>query len=90
MTSLMFVTIILIAFISLVYLAHANRNATKGYAIKNLEIERSRLMTDNEVLDMEIAQVKALDNLQNDPKILSMIKSEQPKFVRGDSAIAAK
>jgi len=90
MTSLTFFTIILVAIISLVYLAHANRNATKGYALKNLELKRSQLITENEVWDMQIAQVKSLQALQNDPKIRIMVKAEQPLFVRGDTAIAAK
>lgn len=90
MTSLTFFTIILVAIISLVYLAHANRNATKGYALKNLELKRSQLITENEVWDMQISQVKSLQALQNDPKIRTMVKAEQPLFVRGDTAIAAK
>ena len=90
MTSLTFFTIILVAIISLVYLAHANRNATKGYALKNLELKRSQLITENEVWDMQIAQVKSLQALQNDPKIRAMVKADQPLFVRGDTAIAAK
>lgn len=90
MTSLTFFTIILVAIISLVYLAHANRNATKGYALKNLELRRSQLLTENEVWDMQIAQVKSLQALQNDPKIRTMVKADQPLFVRGDTAIAAK
>lgn len=90
MTSLTFFTIILVAIISLVYLAHANRNATKGYALKNLELKRSQLITENEVWDMQIAQIKSLQALENDPKIRSMVKADQPLFVRGDTAIAAK
>lgn len=90
MTSLTFLTIILVAIISLVYLAHANRNATKGYALKNLELKRSQLITENEVWDMQIAQIKSLQALQNDPKIRTMVKADQPLFVRGDTAIAAK
>lgn len=89
-TSLTFLTIILVAIVSLVYLAHANSNATKGYALKNLELKRSQLLTQNEVLDMQIAQVKSLAALQNDPKIQRMVKADQPMFVRGDSAIAKK
>ena len=90
MTSLTFFTIILVAIISLVYLAHANRNATKGYALKSLELKRTQLLTENEVWDMQISQVKSLQTLQNDPKIQRMVKADQPLFVRGDSAIAAK
>ena len=50
--ALVFVIIALVAFISLAYLANSNRNATKGYALKNLEIERTQLLTENEVWDM--------------------------------------
>lgn len=90
MTSLTFLTIILVAIVSLVYLAHANSNATKGYALKNLELKRSQLLTENEVMDMQISQVKSLQALQSDPKIRSMVKADTPMFVRGDSAIASK
>ncbi len=89
-TSLVFVTIALVALISLAYLANANRNATKGYALKNLELERSRLVTENEVWDMQIAKVQALSALQNDPKVQTMVKADAPQFVRGDTAIAAR
>ncbi len=90
MTSLIFFTIVLIAIISLVFLAHANRNATKGYALKSLELKRSQLITENEVWDMQISQVKSLQTLQSDPKIASMVKADQPLFVRGDTAIASR
>ncbi len=89
-TSLLSVIGVLIVVIGLVFLSHSNKNATKGYALKNLEVQRLQLLTENEVWDMEISQVKSLDSLQNDPKILSMIKSETPMYVRGDSAIAKR
>ena len=88
--ALVFVIIALVAFISLAYLANANRNATKGYALKNLEVQRSQLLTENEVWDMEIARVQALANIQNDPKIQRMVKTDSPLFIRGDTAIASK
>lgn len=88
--ALVFVIITLVAIISLAYLGYSNRNATKGYALKTLELERSRLVTENEVWDMEIARVQALANIQSDPKIKSMVKTDSPMFIRGDTAIAAK
>ncbi|MDH5597164.1 MAG: hypothetical protein OEY44_03605 [Candidatus Peregrinibacteria bacterium] len=90
MTSLTILTFILIAIVSLVFLAHSNSTATKGYALKSLELRRSQLLTENEVWDMQIAQVKSLQALESDPKIRSMVKADQPMFVRGDTAIAAK
>jgi hypothetical protein len=89
-TSLVFVTITLVAIVSLAYLAHSNRNATKGYALKTLEAKRTSLVTENEVWDMQIAKVKSLDALANDPKIAGMIAAEQPMFIRGDTAVAVK
>jgi hypothetical protein len=74
----------------LAYLANANRNATKGYALKTLEKERSRLVTENEIWSMQIAKVQALTNLQNDPKIMNMVKANEPLFIRGDTAVASK
>lgn len=88
--AVVFIIIVLVALISLAYLANANRNATKGYALKNLEYERSRLLTENEVWDMEIAQVQSLATIQNDPKIKSMVSIDKPLFIRGDTAIAAR
>jgi len=88
--ALVFVIIVLVAIISLAYLANANKNATKGYALKTLELKRSQLLTENEVWDMEIARVQALANIQNDPKVKTMVKTDTPMFVRGDTAIASK
>ncbi len=88
--ALLFVIITLVTLISLVYLANANRNATKGYALKNLELKRTNLLTENEVWDMEIARVQSLESIQKDPQIQKMVKANEPMFVRGDSAIAQK
>ena len=89
-TSLTFFTIILIAVVSLVYLAHANQNATKGYVLKELEQSRAELMTKNEILDMQTAQAKSLGTLESDKKISNMVKADEPMFVRGDTAIASR
>ncbi|MCK5612262.1 hypothetical protein KAR91_60885 [Candidatus Pacearchaeota archaeon] len=88
--ALLFVIIALVTFISLAYLANANQNATKGYSLKNLELKRTQLLTENEVWDMEIARVQSLASIQNDPKIKSMVKTDTPMFIRGDTAIASK
>ena len=88
--AVVFIIIVLVALISLAYLANSNRNATKGYALKTLELQRSKLLTENEVWDMEIARVQALNSIQNDPKVKSMVSIDKPLFIRGDTAIAAK
>jgi hypothetical protein len=89
-SSLLFVIIALVCLISLAYLAHANKNATKGYSLKTLELKRSHLIVQNEVWDMEIAKAQSLEALQNDPKIASMVRAEKPLFIRADTAIAKR
>jgi len=89
-TSLTFFTIVLIAIVSLVYLTHANQNATKGYILKELQVSQANLLTANEVLDMQKAEKSSLRSLEEDVKIRSMVKPEQPLYVRGDSLVAYK
>lgn len=89
-SSLVFVVITLVCLISLAYLAHSNQTATQGYALKTLEAKRSNLVIENEVWDMQIAKTQSLAELENDPKIVSMVKAEKPLFIRMDTAIAKK
>lgn len=89
-TSLTFFTIVLIAIVSLVYLTHANQNATKGYVLKELQQSQANLMITNEVLAMEEARLGSLQRLEEDEKIQAMVSPEQAMFVRGDSLVAYK
>jgi len=84
------VILVVTCILSLLFLSHSNRVATKGHRIVQLRAERDRLITANEVLNMKIADLQSLQNLENDPRILSMVDAADPKFVRGDTAIAKK
>lgn len=63
----------LILVLALLILFHQNANATKGYMLRTLERERSKLLTEEEVLNMEIAQEQSLKQLKGDPQIQAMI-----------------
>lgn len=88
LTAMLFVMTTVICLLSLLYLSHANRVATKGHILKTLRDERANLITKNEVLDMKIADLQSLETLENDPVIASMVNAEKPKYIRGDTAIA--
>ncbi len=88
LTATLFVMIAVICLLSLLFLSHSNRVATKGHVLKVLREERASLITQNEVLGMKIADLQSLENLESDPKIASMVDAEKPKFIRGDTAIA--
>lgn len=88
--TLVFTTITLICVISLLYLAHANKVATKGYQLKNLKEERNLLMTENEIWNMKIARSQAIDTLKKDPLIAKMKTAGELKYIRTDTAVAKK
>lgn len=82
-TMLLLITIgTLIVVLALLILFHQNTNATKGYRLRSLERERSQLLLEQEILNMEIAKSQALETLQNDPRIQAMRKINQPQFVK--------
>jgi len=87
-TSLTFLTIILVAVVSLVYLAHANKSATKGYVLKELQQEEVILARDLEVVEMQIAEATSLQTLSLDAGLASMITAENYDLVVGESAVA--
>jgi len=83
-----FITVTIICVLSLVFLSHSNRVATKGYELKILQDKRQDLLRKNEVLSMQIADLQTLESLANDNTIRTMVKAERPKYIRTDTAVA--
>lgn len=71
--SLKFITIAILAILSLLYLAQANRSATKGYSLKALEEERTKLEAQNERLEVEAARQKSLKEIQSKTQDSGMV-----------------
>ena len=84
--SLMVVVVFLALSISLLYLAHANRTATRGYAIKKLEIEKNALRTEIEILGQQVSEAKSLEAIKNSGVLEKMERVKQPIFLRTDLA----
>lgn len=81
----------LILLLALLILVHENANATKGYSLRRLENQRSLLLLDQEVLNMQIAEAQSLDTLENDPQIASMQGTTKgAKYVKPESAVAIR
>lgn len=80
----------LILILALLILFHENANATKGYRLRTLEYERSQLLLEEEVLKMEIAQEQALEKLQNDKKVQSMLQAKNITYVGEEPEVAAQ
>ena len=78
----------LILLLALLILFHQNANATKGYQLRTLERERSRLLLDEEVIKMQIAEAQALKQLETDNSIQAMIPAKRMQYTNQDSTVA--
>jgi hypothetical protein len=77
---LMFAIGLIILILALLILFHQNSNATKGYQLRTLERERSQLLLEEEVLNMQVARAQAMDKIEGDRQTQSMIPVKRPKY----------
>lgn len=70
----------LIFVLALLILFHQNSNATKGYQLRNLERERSQLLLEQEVLNMQVAKAQAMEKIEADRQIQTMIPVSRPRY----------
>lgn len=78
----------LILGLALLILFHENANATKGYNLRKLENQRSLLLLEQEVLNMQIAEAQTFDRLQQDPFIQAMIPVNKLKYIQKNPTVA--
>ncbi|MBN1494138.1 hypothetical protein JW911_00160 [Candidatus Peregrinibacteria bacterium] len=90
-TFLMIVSMgITISFLSVMMLVHFNQVSTRGYTIKYLEVKRQELIEQNEIIQNNLLEKKALTMLSVTDKANSMHKPSDVHYVSGYSAIAKK
>lgn len=78
----------IILILALLILFHQNANATKGYMLRTLERERSYLLLEEEVLQVQVAEAQALEKLENENQIQTMLPLKNPIYTEGDSTVA--
>ncbi|MCF7836425.1 hypothetical protein K9N08_00905 [Candidatus Gracilibacteria bacterium] len=80
--ALMVVMIFLALSVSLLYLAHANRTATRGYALKKLEIEKNQIQTQMEIWNQQISEAESLDAIKNSGVLEDMEQIKKPIYLQ--------
>lgn len=70
----------LILILALMILFHQNSNATKGYQLRTLERERSQLLLEEEVLNMQVARAQAMEKIESDHQIQAMQTIKKPVY----------
>ena len=88
--SLGFITVLIFSLISLFYLAQSNQITTKGYALQELQEEQSKVLSENERLQVEAARLESLNKASQKAKDLSMVPIKELKYFNGSSSLAQK
>jgi len=71
----------LISLMLLYYVWILNVNATKGYNIRELEIEKKQLLMQKELLDVKIAELESLSTILWDNDLQNMQRVEDPTYL---------
>lgn len=79
----------LILVLALLILFHENANATKGYRLRSLERERTALLLEEEILNMQVAEAQAMETLKSDRFVQVMVPVRNAKFIEADLTVAA-
>jgi hypothetical protein len=88
--SLMIILVVFVCIMSIMFLVHYNNMATKGYVLKKLDVERQKLITEQEIKDMHLAEVRSLEAIQTRTIVAKMVNMNEPQFVREDTGIASR
>jgi cell division protein FtsL len=78
-TVALLVAITLISVISLLYMHQAGRLATSGYEISNLEAKRDSLQRENQALEVQLSQLRALPHVEE-------VATQKLHMTKGDLA----
>lgn len=85
-----FVTVLIFSLVSLFYLAQSNQITTKGYALQELEQKRTKILSDNERLQVEAARLESLNKISEKAKDLSMGPTKDLKYFKNSDGSLAK
>jgi len=89
-SSLIIGLMLLSTILMILYLATYNKIATKGYDLKRLEADHQQLMTQYDIQNMKLSQVKSLTNMIVTARIAdNMRKPATVEFVHGGDTVLA-
>lgn len=70
-----------IGFLWIYYVWTLNSNATKGYNLRKLEIEKRNLSIEKELLEVKIAELSSLSHLMKSSMLKNMEKIKSPEYL---------
>ena len=88
--SLGFITVLLFSLVSILYLAQNNQITTKGYILKELETERTKILSENERLQVEAARLESLSKISQEAEKLSMVPLRDLRYFGTTTSVLAR
>lgn len=82
---LLFITML---FLGALYLMNFNKNATKGYILKRMEVSRQELKEQSDIRTLNLAKAKAVTQMIESGAMDHMRKPGKVDYVFGESVIA--
>ncbi len=86
--SLMVILFIITALLGSLYLLDFNKNATKGYILKRLDISQQELQDQNDLKNLALSRAKAMNQMIASGSMDHMHKPNEISYIFGDSVIA--
>ncbi|HRI35793.1 MAG TPA: hypothetical protein PK765_01685 [bacterium] len=74
-------SLVLIGLLGIYYVWSLNVNATKGYALRTLDLERRTLQHEENLLAIKVAEIESLEAIETNPMIAAMEKAIDPQFL---------
>lgn len=87
--SLFLTVLFVVALSTILTLIYATRGVTKGYVLRDYEIQQRQLVRQNEVMRMKLAEAQSLHAVVTNDALLYMRPAKTVVFLRGDSAMAS-
>lgn len=74
-------SLLFIWFLGIYYVWILNINATIGYNVRSLELTKNNLTVEKDILDVKIAELESLSNLQKWEGTKNMVQIKNPEFL---------
>lgn len=74
-------SLLFIWFLGIYYVWILNINATIGYNVRSLELTKNNLTVEKDILDVKIAELESLSNLQKWEWTKNMLQIKNPEFL---------
>jgi len=88
--SINFITIIIVALITLFYLAQTQVGTAKRSQIQELQKEKQEIERELELLGVDVAKLKSIRNIESELENLNMVPTQQINYIIEKSSDVAK